>query len=345
MKFRLLYSQSVLREITVTVIRRTLILFALLCSGLAAEPSSPLKLVSDIWPPFTDIPGHQRTASDLVEQALKRSSIQSTTSVHQFDEALARIGRNEADAIIAAWDSETRRETFEMSAPYLENRMLLVSKDAGVTEISDLSAVDSPVSSITAYDYGDYNQHASLKRYPDTVASLRALLAGEVRYMLAEELVVKDIKSKLPARLSDSLHVSENAVLTRSVHFAVRKTHPKATEIIAAFDASIDAMVISGDYNRILGLDWIQVDVDNDGITEWVSSGVSDKSSLDDDDLALEGYPLHSLDVKFGRERFLVNGERYSTLPEARRALRESPERVELSVEPRSDFGIILKDF
>ena len=51
------------------------------------------------------------------------------------------------------------------------------------------------------------------------------------------------------------------------------KEIPDAVFIVRRFDEEIRAMAADGTYNRILQINWTQMDVDGDGYTEYVLAG------------------------------------------------------------------------
>ena len=59
-------------------------------------------------------------------------------------------------------------------------------------------------------------------------------------------------------------------LLTRSLHFAGRRSLPDAESIISRFNAELRGMIADRSYHRLLHLDWIQAEVDGDGRAEYV---------------------------------------------------------------------------
>ena len=69
------------------------------------------------------------------------------------------------------------------------------------------------------------------------------------------------------------LEIGTVPLINRTLHFALRKDCPGAEEIVKRFNEQIEEMLADGTYNRILGLAWIEADVDGDGQSELVLQG------------------------------------------------------------------------
>ena len=84
--------------------------FFLLVSSVpaAAAPPPPLKLVSDVWAPFTDVEGKPREAVELVRAALMKGGVESRISIMTWSEALAGLEQGKFDGSAAVWKSPER---------------------------------------------------------------------------------------------------------------------------------------------------------------------------------------------------------------------------------------------
>src|SRR5262245_10616372 len=64
---------------------------------------SELRLVSTVWPPFTNAAGMPRFALDLVEEALKRVSLSSATAIVDAPKFTSSLLDGPFDGSAAAW--------------------------------------------------------------------------------------------------------------------------------------------------------------------------------------------------------------------------------------------------
>ena len=242
----------------------------------ATEPTE-LRLGSDEWPPFTDIPGKERAAIELVQTALERVGIHATTSILEWKEVEAAIRRGDLDGSAAMWRTDRREQDLVFSKPYLENRLVLIGRsgtDVSATRMTDLAG--KRVAAVGRYAYGDDIEKAAgvlfinAKNEQD---SLDKLLAGDVEYMLVDELVVRHLLTFQPDEVEANLEIGFTPLARRTLHFAIRNDIPNAEKIVAAFNSEIPKMMADGTYAKILQVGWIRVDVDGDGLYELIPYG------------------------------------------------------------------------
>lgn len=244
--------------------------------GHAAEPQE-LRLGSDSWPPFTGGPEGQGVALELVHTALERAGIAAGTTILEWREVEAGLRRGSLDGSAAIWRSERRERELLFSEPYLENRLVLVGRkgsDVAAARMSDLAG--RRVAVVGRYAYGDEVERAEGVLFVagrSDQEDLDRLLAGEVELMLVDELVVRYLVTYQAEEAAAKLEIGTTPLARRTLHLAVRKDLPGAEEVIKAFNSEIRRMLADGSFARILGIGWIQVDVDGDGLDELVPFG------------------------------------------------------------------------
>ena len=86
--------------------RAILVLLLALISVTVTAQTQTLRLVSTAWPPFTNQPGQPRFALDLVEAALGRIGVSSTTTIVEAVKAIKPSG---GTAILDALDDVSER--------------------------------------------------------------------------------------------------------------------------------------------------------------------------------------------------------------------------------------------
>ena len=251
-------------------------LAALAGTAFAAEPPT-LRLGSDEWPPFTGSPGTERAALDLVHGALDRAGVAAETTISDWKAVETAIRRGELDGSAAIWRSERREKDLLFSEPYLENRLVLIGRsgsDVSARRLTELAG--KRVAAVANYAYGDSIEHAVGVLFVGTdndQDSLDRLRAGDVEFMLVDELVVRHLLDFQPEEVERHLEVGLNPLARRTLHFAVRRDVPGAEGIIAAFNTEIRRMLGDGSYARILQVGWVRVDMDGDGLYELVPYG------------------------------------------------------------------------
>ncbi len=250
-----------------------LLLSLAMASLVVSAQTSPLRLVSTAWPPFTNEPGQPRFALDLVEAALGRIGLTTNTTIvdaAQFTPALL-AGRFDGSA--AAWKDPERDRVLLFSQPYLENRLILVGPSGSDVSATALSALKGKrIAIVEGYAYGDTidDTGPTFVRSRSEEDSVRLLLAGTVDYTLVDELVVQYIVNNYPDEARTRLQVGSTALVARPLYLAVRRTRPDAESIIKGFNAQLRGMIADRTYHRLLHVGWIRADVDGDGLAEYV---------------------------------------------------------------------------
>lgn len=241
---------------------------------VSATEQVELRLASDLWPPFTNTADQSRLAIDLVHEALKRSGITANTSIVDFGVVILGIQDGSFDGSGALWRTTERENILHFSQPYLENRLVLVGRagsDVTATHLSDLSG--KKVAVVGSYAYGKTVQKATEPTFingQNDQENLQKLLAGEVDYMLVDELLIRYVLQHQKNDAAKYLQIGTTPLIRRTLHLALRKARPGSVAIIESFDAEIKNMLADGTYNKILHLNWIRTDVDGDGQTELV---------------------------------------------------------------------------
>ncbi len=248
----------------------------LLISLISSAQNGELKLASDIWPPFTNIEGEKSIASDLVNEALSRQNISTTTEILLFDDVLYGLISGDYDGSAALWITEERKKHYLFSESYLNNQLILVGpkgSDVSATSFDDLTGKRLGI--IENYAYGDINanQHIILVSGKGNQQNLERLLSGKIDYMLVDALIIQYLLKYQLNDVTKFLEIGQTPLLIKSVHLALRNKFPNAEQILSLFNEEIDNMVADGTYHRILELNWIQMDIDGDGNLELVLDG------------------------------------------------------------------------
>lgn len=246
---------------------------------LTARQAKDLRLVSTVWPPFTNVAGQPRIALDLIEAALDRSGVPSSTIFVANAQYSSAITTGPFDGSGAAWHDAAREKAMIFSQPYLENRLILIARRGGDVSATTPAALKGRrLAVVEGYAYGDELERsgADLIRAASQEDSLRLLLDSKVDFALMDALVVQSILQNYPEEAKTRLEIGVTSLVTRPLHLAVRRSRPDAESIIQRFNSQLRAMITDRTYHRLLQVDWIRADVDGDGIAEYVAG--SDQS-------------------------------------------------------------------
>ena len=246
-------------------------------STASDKPTSPkLRILSASWPPFVDTEDNPRVAIDLVSQALARAGYIAVNDVGEIDTVLSELQAGSYDGSAALWRNEEREQYLLYSEPYLENRLLLVGKKGSDVSATSFAALaGKKIGIVQGYAYGpelDNAKEPTFVRQASTDENLRSLLHGEVDYVLTDALVIHQLAQHYPTQTRDKLELGTAVLIKRPLYLTLRKTLPDAERIMAAFNRQLEKMLQDGSFARAIHVDWIETDIDHDGITELVAA-------------------------------------------------------------------------
>jgi polar amino acid transport system substrate-binding protein len=290
-------------------------LLALAALSLAVSAqTTELRLVSTAWSPFTNEPGQPRFALDLVDAALGRIGIKASVTIVGPDQFTTAMFSDQYDGSAAAWKDTERERALLFSQPYLENRLILVARRDGDVSAASLAGLTGKrIAIVGGYSYGEAIDLSgpTFVRSRAEEDSLRLLLDGKVDYTLMDELVVQYLLSHYAKEARTRLRVGSTPMLTRPLYLAVRRARPDAESIVKRFNEQLKGMIADGTYHRLLRLDWIQADVDGDGVPEYVPRSDRTGAAAPTRAYSLFSAPLATQAKLSTNQRFLVGGSVY----------------------------------
>lgn len=243
--------------------------------GMAQNPT--ITLVSDVWPPFTNTAEEKSIANELVQEALRRMDITSTITIEAFSKVLPDLQNNNFSGSGALWKVSEREAYLFFSKPYLQNQLMLVSKKG--VEVNGLTINDletKRIGIVKGYAYADSlvnNPNIELITSESDQRNVEKLFANEIDYLLVDALVLSYMMKYEMNNVTSALEVANTPFETKNLHFVLNKQVANAPEIMIAFNQEIQEMIKDGSYHKILGMQWIEADVNNDGVPELVLQG------------------------------------------------------------------------
>ena len=316
----------------------------------ATVDAAELKMVADEWPPFTSAKQGQKIAVDLVQTALQKEAVDTTVKILPWQEVLSGIKAEKYDAIVGAWKTPEREQYLLFSRAYLENRINLIGRQDNKMSFNNIGQLKGKkVGVVSGYAYGnEITNNKDIVQVPGTTVAdnIKKLLRDEVGFILADALVTQAIKEHLPQDITEKLHIYDNEVVTQSLHFAVRKSHPRAQEILDKFNMAIEGMIADGTYNKILGFTWLVADSNSDGVYEYIvgnnlSSVASDPALLPSGYTLFENQKATTSSIENSPDltkkpllKYRVLNQEYNSWGEAKQAIDEAREQ---GVSPHED--------
>ncbi len=300
-----------------------------------------LQLASDVYPPFTNVEGEKAVALRIVENALAESGFETDYSILPFADVMEGIASGKFHGSAALWKSDEREASMIFSDAYLENRLILVGrKGSQVDQVSLEELAGKSVGIVANYAYGTEQAEAAGVTFEESESDQRnfsQLLSKRVDYILVDELLMAYLFKYQMNDVSNLLSIGNKPMVSKSLHFALRKDMPGAEQIIDDFNTSFRKMAAMGQVNEILGLSAIRADVDGDGEMELILAGDSFGSSKPDNAFALALAAQE--ERKSGPERIYHQGAVYDDWDAVPQSLKGNVTTV---VDP-ADAGIKIK--
>lgn len=252
---------------------KSILYLLLLVNFSLYSQQTELKLAADAWPPFTNVEGEKSILTDLVSEALTRMNTSSSISIIEFNDVLNEIESGKFDGSPALWISDDRKEKYFFSKPYLYNQLILVGKKGSDVSQSSFSQLNGMrIGVVDNYAYGNFGNNKEITIVSDVnnQKNLENLLSDKIDYMLVDALLIQYMLKYQLNDVTKHLAIGQKPLLVKPLHFALGKNVENAEEIISQFNEQIEEMIADESFNRILELNWIQADVDGDGVTELV---------------------------------------------------------------------------
>ncbi len=240
-------SRSVLTWLTVS----------LLMYGAGVRAEDTLRMAISDWPPYVETTApNGGIAIELVRTALDRIDYDIALVDEPWSRTLEGASIGVYDALATAWYSEQRANTFLFSKPYLVNQIKFIKRRGSPFQFRTMDDLKGQVIGIVKdYAYDDrFDNARGLTRFVNNhvLENLLLMLQGQVDVTLDDEVVLQYEITKYMANSRDQFEILPKPFATRGLCFAMNRQHPKAKEIISAFDAEIAEMRGDGTYDRII---------------------------------------------------------------------------------------------
>ena len=244
-------------------------------SIMLSAQAAPIKLVSTAWSPFTNAEGQPRFALDLVEAALGRAGVTTTTTIVPAASFTTALLGNAYDGSGAAWKDAERENLLLFSEPYLENRLVVVGRKGADVSATTLGALKGKrVAIVEGYSYGAIESAGPVfVKASGEEDGLTRVLRGDADYVLMDELVVSFLIHNYPEESRTKLEIAKAPVITRPLHLAIRRSRPDADGIIRRFNAQLKNMIVDRTYHKLLHVDWIWAAVGDAGQVALIPAG------------------------------------------------------------------------
>lgn len=242
---------------TRTLLRGLLGVLVVLFNAAGARADAILRMAISDWPPYVETTApSQGLAIELVRTALDRIGYDMALVDEPWSRTLEGASIGVYDALAAAWYNGQRGARFLFSQPYLNNEIKFIKRRGHPFQFRTMDDLRGQVIGIVKdYAYDDrFDQARGLTRFVNNhvLENLLLLLQGQVDVTLDDERVLRYEISRYMANSRDQFEILPEPFARRGLCFAMSRRHPKARDIIKAFDAEIREMTADGTVDRIL---------------------------------------------------------------------------------------------
>lgn len=237
-------------------LRRALALIGLLLLTQSAA-AEKLRLVADLWPPFTDATlVNGGLATDIVSTALARAGYASDFEQVPWARALLGVGEGRYDVLVNAWYTGERTKLGQFSGEYLLNRVRFLKRKDAPIEYNNLQQLHTyPIAVVRGYAYSPaFDEDVALQKVPVHSFSMavRMVAADRVKLTLEDEYVARYYLARESAKVRNAVEFLPKPLSENSLHILVSLKHPHHEEIVASFDREIAEMKADGSYEQLL---------------------------------------------------------------------------------------------
>ena len=232
-------------------------LAGLLLAGVAAgdEPPPLLRVVASEWSPYVDASiNRSGVAPQLVRAALRRGGYRVQLFIDDWPRSLEATQAGDFDAIVGLWYTAERAETIAFSEPFMANKLQFMKRAAADIQLNNREDfVGLRVGIVRDYAYSDRpydTEGIEIVGGGSVGENVGRLLAGELDLVLGDALVLRHEADR--RRAAKELTVLPLVLESRGLHLGVSRQRPDHAQIVAAFDAGIEAMKADGSYASLL---------------------------------------------------------------------------------------------
>lgn len=321
--------------------------FLLCICFCVASPLSmaTVKLGASPLATYVDNEGEPARLNTIVQTAFSRISEDVELSVMRRAFLGSALSAGQLDGEFAFISLDSRDSNLYYSEAYLPLRLFVGSKRPNVANITLIPQLqDSRIAVENRFaNTDDIRKIREIKwsRNPSTYDAFKQFADNRAPFILTSELLLSDFNRLLITDNEEPVFLTPVPLLSKGFHLALKKSSDNLA-LIKKFDSVIAEMQKDGSFNEYLGVTWLQKDVDDDGVADYVTS---DKVNhrLDERQF-LKAFPLD--DTKPGdASRFYVNGEAYPTFEKAKTALISAASAAPESFLDRDVYKKIIKQW
>lgn len=306
---------------------------------------TPIKLVANPLPTLVSEESENARLNQLVAEAFDELGIAVELVVDRPAFSGSGLLTGKYDGEFAHFSLQERSDNLLYSKAYLPSLLYIASRKHPLEEVTQFSHIRNSrvaTSNRIANTPAMRNvKSVSWVRNPSLYDMFSQLSQQRAEYVFEDWLVLAEFNRMLINDGEAPLYVSPNPLVSSSITISLRKDYPDAAQILADFDRYISTIQRSGKFNLVMGVSWTLKDINGDGTADWVTS--SDTFHTDESPVSQRG--ILPLDKTRPGETslFVVDGEVYTSWPEAKALLNKQPGLPRTSLLDREVYKRMLQ--
>jgi len=222
-------------------------------------PRVPVKLVANLWSPFTgDALPVFGAASDVVATALRGAGYDVSITIEPWARIPSDLQHGHFDGVVAIWRTEERDRLVLYSDAYYTNKIVVLARKDSTQAFTGPPDLAGKVIGVgRGYDYTQsFMDDNSFAKEPAMTAlqNIKKLLAGRVDMIIEDVCIVRYELERGPEgqELLGQVKIFPTPLYEIPLYFGMSKTFPDAPAVIEQFNRSLGDMKKSGAIDAIL---------------------------------------------------------------------------------------------
>ena len=223
-------------------------------AGLTQNTPSKISLVGNIVPTLIDHSSNPSRASDIVKKALNRYPVSITATTQAWSGSGLRNGN--FVGFIDHYSLNVERNTYLYSAPYLVLPLHIASRSVKAVEADRLDKIYRTSLGIENRfaNTDELRAERSVRwaRTPDFLANVKQLADRRVDNIIADKFMLDEFNKMLMGINKPGLFLSSKPIYEVEMRLAIKADAPSAKAIINEFNASLEMLKESGEYEGLI---------------------------------------------------------------------------------------------
>ncbi len=247
------------------------------CLLLSLPVQAQLALVANPYPTLIAEAGDgPARVNDIVNEAMKRAGIKVELTVTRPAFSGSGLLSGQYQGEYAALSLSEKKTGYVYSAPFLPIDLYLANRSSSVSEVTHFNHING--SRVAAHNR--YVNTPSLRqikevswsRNPADYDAFKKLAERRADYLLADIWLLGPFNQLLAEAGKPTLVLSARPLVKTALQLSVNNKLKDATSIIEKFEQASSAMQRDGTYNRLLKVQWLSKDINQDGTADLITS-------------------------------------------------------------------------